>query len=320
MKRIIKFKNIILFGSLVFSISIYPQENILKKEFILQGLKYHLSLIEDAQASCTLVVEDSSGMKIIRQMEWKYKPSKGKEYMRIVIMEETKSQKKMIKTIKASLDYFHQKGIELAIFGEGVKLSSRPEAYILNTGRIWTFTNRSFFTIPPSSLFWLLWPGVTIEDVLTDPNSEVLPKKEFIDGDECCVVYLPKFSRFPSKFSVHPPEKDFLERWGYSGGYKIWIAIKKGFFPKRIETWAADKIDQPFVVFETITLKNFGKEIWFPTQAVFFFPVSKHPKKTIINYTNIKINQGIKDEEFEIKFPKGTEVYDERTGIEFIAK
>ncbi|MCM8803092.1 MAG: hypothetical protein NC827_07275 [Candidatus Omnitrophica bacterium] len=302
--KIIKLKMLIIFLLLIGSG--FSEKDISKKEFILSGLKYHLSLIKDAHVRYT-----SGSGNLVAEIEWKYKPGEGREYMNILMEEKSTGKKKIL---QVSLDYFLQKGTTVATFYEGSKLSDwiKKEGEILESENIWRFTNRSISKIPPSSLIWLLWPGVTIEEVLSDPNAKIISEKEFVEGDECFVIYLPKFSRFASS------EKELPEKWRYSGGYKIWIAKEKGFFPKKIEIWSSNKINEPFVVFSSIELKNFGENIWFPTKVIFFFPISKHPKETVIEYRDIRINQGLEDKEFELTFEPGTEVYDERTGVSFM--
>ncbi|MFN4226765.1 MAG: hypothetical protein ACK4F0_01305 [Candidatus Ratteibacteria bacterium] len=304
-KKRIKLGKLIIFYSLILFRIVFPEDNISKKEFILKGLKYHLSFIKDVQVTYTSIVGSTSQERMIAEIKWKYKPNKGKEYMEIFMTDESSGNKKIL---KASLDYLLQEGVTIAIF-EGKGLPNRPEGTILENENIWRFTNRSITKIPPSSLFWLLWPGVTIEEILSDPNSKIISEKEFVDGDECFVIYLPKFSTFS--------EKDLPKKWRYGSGYKIWIAKEKGFFPKRIEVWSSKKINEPFVVFGLIELKNFGENIWFPTKTIIYFPIAKEGTKTVIEYRDIKINQGLEDKEFDLIFEPGTEVHDERTDVSF---
>lgn len=309
-KRNILFLKIFLLWISILSIKIphLYAEDINLKEFLLKGLKYNLSLIRDAQVKYDERWEYPTGEKSEINIEWKYKYNTGKEYMKIRLLDESLKREKI--TV-VSIDYLRKVGFTLTHYIKGA-LSKRAQGHILKENQMWRFTNRGKPSrVPPSSLFWLIWPGVTMEEILSNPQAKVLSEKEYIEEDECFVVYLEKFWK--------KGDSRYERRHGF--GYKIWICPEKGFFPRKIEIWIPGR-KKPLYIFGPIVLKKFKGDIWFPIKTDIVYPFAKKSEysKQTIEYTDIKINQGIKDEEFGIKFPKGTEVYDERTGIEFIAK
>jgi len=290
---------------------LFGEENVSPKEFFLQGLKYNLAFIKDAQCEYVCSIFDKSGnKKYTKKVEWKYKTDAGKEYIKIEIFDEPGQIWE--KTIQGSLNYLKREGMTIATYKKGVIFSGKPQGEILNSEKVWTFTNLGLpINLPPSSFFYLIWPGISIENILIDPETKILPEKEYVENDECYVIYLKKPSEIDDKRKY-----DFSYIYPRSFGYKIWICPEKGFFPRRIVILTSQD-EQPLYIFDSITLKKFGENIWFPVEVVFFSPRDKKKTHYMIKYSNIKVNQGIKNEEFDLTFPPGAEVYDTRTGISF---
>lgn len=128
---------------------------------------------------------------------------------------------------------------------------------------------------------------------------------ESIDGNLCHIINCKR----------NPEEK-----WEY----KIWIDTERGFQPLKIQKISPDRGVTHW--YDSIKLQEFIGGIWIPVKATFHVAAQKvnvtsrsvPPIK--IDYlpeseevricTDIKINQGIPDEQFIIEWTKGTSVWD----------
>jgi len=106
--------------------------------------------------------------------------------------------------------------------------------------------------------------------------------------------------------------------------YQLWIDYKRGFRPIKMIEAIKDKNGNPSLkdVIE-VELEKFGENIWFPIKGKIEGWVYDEKggirAHTIYELTlkNIEINTGLLDTFFKIQFPKGTKVYDDRTGVNY---
>jgi len=102
--------------------------------------------------------------------------------------------------------------------------------------------------------------------------------------------------------------------------YILWIAPDKGFRP--IKTIMISKHTKYLF---TTKYEKFDR-VWFPISGKVEGEVRDDDGEILVHgiiefeLKNIEINKGISDSFFQIKFPKGTKVYDERTGVSYIVK
>jgi len=105
----------------------------------------------------------------------------------------------------------------------------------------------------------------------------------------------------------------------------VWLARTKAYRPKRIEV--ADPNGQVITIVSN-TFRSYGGDLWFPKQVVAEkYAIDKvtgkrelHSRTTLIVHDDFMVNIDLPDEMFEIRFPKGLEVYDFRIGKTFIAE
>lgn len=301
-KNILNKVSIIFFfmSILICSFNSFGEENTMRKEFFLKGLEYNLSHLKTAEVNYSVKIVDTSGKKVYtKEIIWKYKPANGKEYMKIVIHDELNGR--IANIIEVSLNHKENTGIEIRRQRELMDFTGKAaEGKILNEINVRRFPNTGLpYNLPPSSFFSILWPeNVSIKEILTDPHTEILTKKEYIGDDECYIIYAPKLSSRQSSWS-----------------YKIWVSPEKGYLPRKIQI--INPQNQKVYFDFIITLAKFGQNLWFPTKVIHHAYLLAPGKEYVTEYKGIKINQEIDDKVFDITFPPGTEVYDERMDISF---
>jgi len=263
-------------------------------EFVLQGIRYNLSLIQDASVEFELTYKNS---KEIKSGKWFYKDGKEKVFLKAV--DESKNINEIIYIYTPENTYIinFEKG-KIA----SVTMGYSPYYIQLKIRPTWV----------PSSILFHLWPvGITLEEILQNEKLKILSNSEYFAGSKCFVVEVPSFG-FKEFKGYGKDDYSYL-------GYKIWFSVEEGFLPKKIEIYRQEDL---IISVGPINFEKFSidKDIWFPggVSIKWYDPSSKKiSAEGKMVYSNIKVNQGIKDEEFNLTFPPGIQVYDERTGISF---
>ena len=120
--------------------------------------------------------------------------------------------------------------------------------------------------------------------------------------------------------------KSIVQKEGGIFKYTFYISPYYGFYPLKISIEIENKYGYTESQINN-TYRKFGN-IWFLERSEIrnslnFEKYNKDYKGNTeykVELKNIEINKGIPDSFFQIKFPKGTKVYDERTGVSYIVK
>ena len=144
------------------------------------------------------------------------------------------------------------------------------------------------------------WPGgYTLDQILSNGQTVLLPEKEIVEQSQCYVVHLK---------SIGEPNEHV--------GYKIWLDPEQGFLPRKIEIWSSGQVR---AVIGPITLQRFGEGIWFPVRAEFTsYLTSGESKRYSIEIEQIRINEGLDESIFIPVFESGMTVYDEQLGSSYV--
>ena len=133
-------------------------------------------------------------------------------------------------------------------------------------------------------------------------------KKTKVDKKECYLI------------------KSTVQKEGGIFRYTFYISPYYGFLPVKILVETENKYGYTESEINN-TYYKFG-DIWFLERSevknsLNFEKYNKEYKGNAeykVELKNIEINKGIPDSFFQIKFPPGTKVYDERTGVNYIVK
>jgi len=92
---------------------------------------------------------------------------------------------------------------------------------------------------------------------------------------------------------------------------RFFLSADHGYTPVRFEYWAGAKPEYNIIelTFDVESLEQVADGLWFPSAGVIRVPDTE---RVNLFYTTkpIKVNYGLTKENFQIKFPKGTEVHD----------
>jgi len=119
---------------------------------------------------------------------------------------------------------------------------------------------------------------------------------EHIGGNECVVV-------------------EFL----HGQHWKLFLDLRRGFSPLRIERYGAGRAGPGRLIGTTIVteLSEVEPGIWFPKEGMHLTSSGEDRPCNVYRAKTIKVNQGLKDDEFVIHFAPGTHVTDERAHVKF---
>ncbi|MGB9677065.1 MAG: hypothetical protein ACPLZ9_00455 [Candidatus Ratteibacteria bacterium] len=302
----------LLFVSILLLITktvVFSSENLIFEQ-ILAGLKYHQILIKDWKVKCIL---------------------KGKTLRAPIPYEKETTPNVEIWASKQGKIYYERK--KTGDFSDVIVVFNGEILQVLggnNKGAIQTPTERQIRNAFLSSKFtpfhllnFLSLSEKPITDVLEKTNQikNLKITEEILNGEGC---YLLDFI--------------FVDEIIYKGikgkqvyKYSLWLNKNKGFLPvKKIETWLQDENSgKKYVegITEVTEIKKFEDDrIWFPIKAKQDGKVYNEDGSIRthvlweIKLETVEINKGIPDNFFEIKFPKGTKVWDERTGVTYEIK
>jgi len=106
---------------------------------------------------------------------------------------------------------------------------------------------------------------------------------------------------------LHPTKQVYL---------RIYFSVEHGYTPVKFE-YIRNGSEVSSTV-EVTSLQKIADGLWFPSSGI----MNHYHGMTKIEYKaigNIVINQGLKEEDFDIEFPTGTQVDDQVRGIKYIA-
>jgi peroxiredoxin len=134
---------------------------------------------------------------------------------------------------------------------------------------------------------------VPLEEFLRKYPAQIEKTDAEIDGHRCVLVSV-------------------VDEYGLP--YKYWLDVDRGFNILRYEEY--DGRGTLIGVWEGVTLEEVARNVWYPTGVTCYVPVGA---KDASRYraSLVKINQGLRQKDFEFEFPPGTRVVDERTGRAF---
>jgi len=286
----IKKLKIVLLWNFLFFISLSVANDLLEE--IVEGIKYHNSLIKDWKAICEITVRMDDGKVVKEEEVWAQKGEK--------LYREKRNEDGEISYI-VSFD-----GEVLRITGDNKKgLIKIPTESDL----------RRAFLNPvhsPLSLFKI----VRLENkpiysflIEKEKNKTLEPiKKTKVDKEECYLI------------------KSTVQKEGGIFRYTFYISPYYGFYPLKISIETENKYGYTESQINN-TYRKFGN-IWFLERSEIrnslnFEKYNKDYEGSTeykVELKNIEINKEIPDSFFQIKFPSGTKVWDERTGISYIVK
>jgi len=184
--------------------------------------------------------------------------------------------------------------------------------------RSWGKNNKALLQIPIESTLANIFCGTPcIFHLFQKPFAQLKTWVDILNDRENFQVVL-----FPNTEKINNQSCYVLEATQKSSNFKytLWIAPERGFMPvKSILTLKHAK-------YLFITEYKKFEQIWFPVSGKVEGLVKNEEGEILVHgiiefeITDIEINKGIEDSFFQINFPKGTEVYDERTGINYIVK
>lgn len=96
--------------------------------------------------------------------------------------------------------------------------------------------------------------------------------------------------------------------------YKVWIDTERGFMPLKIEINIKGG-DEIVAIYDSVVLQKYLENIWLPIEAAHHGRTPGYVEK--MTTQEIKINQGISDDFFVLKWKNGTGVWDEIIGTPF---
>ncbi|MFA5422835.1 MAG: hypothetical protein WC374_03155 [Phycisphaerae bacterium] len=113
---------------------------------------------------------------------------------------------------------------------------------------------------------------------------------------------------------------DFLQEYTKQVVMRIYFSVNHGFTPVRFEYingYGTPK--EQITRFDVNSLEQVADNLWFPSSGT----ISSSDDERINVYQatgKILVNQGLKDEDFDIEFPAGTRVYDKIRNKEYVVK
>jgi hypothetical protein len=140
-----------------------------------------------------------------------------------------------------------------------------------------------------------------------EPLFEGLRKKEFVRIDNT----IEKVNGF---YTIRAELLTFADKLPY---LRIYFSVDHGYTPVRYEHGAPQS--KNILTFEVQSLEQVAEGLWFPSSGL----VSVSGKKRSNGFraiSEIVVNQGLTDEDFDIEFPPGTRVRDEIRDTEYIVK
>jgi len=284
---------------------VISQENKILEQ-ILTGMKYHQSLLKTWKLNCILKGETLKSSVIHKKGIHTYTEVWAQKGEKIYYeIKDNNGKTKSICTFDGKI---------LQVWGANKKaIISVPQEKKIQS----TFFNSRF---TPFHLLYLL-------SGTEKPIFELLEEKDKIKnlriyekemkGEECYVVEFAYVERFPFNSKI----------WEEVYEYTLWLDKNKNFLPlKKIMIWKQQGEISLKIITTDITLQRFNDKIWFPVKAMqegYVYNKGGEVRSHVITkmeLQNIEINKGIPDSFFQIKFPPGTKVWDERTGVSYIVK
>lgn len=96
---------------------------------------------------------------------------------------------------------------------------------------------------------------------------------------------------------------------------RIFLSTDHGYTPIRFEYVKKGK---PSGTIDILALTKLPNSLWFPVSGRISHPEDKNVN--VYSATKVTVNQGLKDDYFDIEFPPGTLVVDEITGLQYVIK
>lgn len=288
MVQIIKILRVVIICNLFLILPGNTAEILLEE--IIAGIKYNKSLIKDWKAECYITVRFEDGTVERKKEIWAQKGEK--------IYREVREDEKVSYIV--SFD-----GELLRIVGDNkkalIKVPSENEI------------NMAFFNPTTSPL--------SLCDVIKKFENE--PMEEFLSekAKDKKIELVEEIKIGQDKYYL---VKATVRKGIALFKYMFYIAPNYGFRPTKIIIETENKYGWANSTIENIYHK-YGN-IWFLKSSKIkssldFEAYSKDYKKSTtiqeVELENIEINKGIPDSFFQIEFPKGTKVYDERTGVTY---
>jgi len=113
---------------------------------------------------------------------------------------------------------------------------------------------------------------------------------------------------------------DFLQEYTKQVIMRVYFSVDHGFTPVRFEYINGYGTPKEQVTrFDVNSLEQVANGLWFPSGGT----ISSSDKERINTFQatgKILVNQDLKDEDFDIEFPRGTKVYDRRQDKEYVVK
>jgi hypothetical protein len=114
---------------------------------------------------------------------------------------------------------------------------------------------------------------------------------------------------------------DFLQERTCQVFMRVYFSLDHGYTPVKYEymTGAAGQDNHSTLSIEVHTLEKVREGLWFPTSGLIIGSGDKH-NDGFQTTAPVRINQGLKDEVFDIQFPSGTTVQDDINNREYVIK
>jgi len=285
-----KFKiKILLFSFLSFVLTGYSEVSLLEE--IIAGIKYRENLIKDWKATCLIKTKYPDGkIETIKEI-W---AQKGAKIYREKILQKENIEEVIIASFNEEILYV----LHSIKNGRKRGVIDIPAKNVLKNA----FFNSSIST----SLFNTLFiKRKSIRECLLENSQKLYIQKINYNSEECYLI----------KWEEKEGEAIF--------NFTIFISPVKGFLPLRIIENAKGKEIEMEILTDNTYVK-YG-DIYFLRKSIqhrttYIKNLEKRENIDEIEVENVEINKDIPDSFFEIKFPEGTKVYDERTGVTYEIK
>ena len=175
--------------------------------------------------------------------------------------------------------------------------------------------------------------GVSVMDMGIDQLLELALKEGTVALEETREPDLPGRLAKITVTLPHDPRGSTLPCFA-----RLWLDVDKGYMPRRTEEGFLEDQRRTYVLRSRMTrleLRELAPKVWYPVAArVEVFPVAHRadPTRPVeqwqlvsspmvsadIAISDIKVNQGLADSVFDLEFPAGTTVSDQRTNTVFV--
>jgi outer membrane lipoprotein-sorting protein len=263
-------------------------------EEVIAGIKYNESLLKDWRLTCIETIKPKDKPSWEEIWVWAEKGEK--------LYREKKEKDKNTPLSIVSFD------------GEVLRIWSNNNKAGIKVPTHKDFVDCFFITVGPLHLFKILRylekPLLTIlEKEKGNITVNLSDKIEYINGHPCYLLEIIWRGKEIGNY--------YLE-------YQLWIDYQRGFRPIKMTEAMKDKNGNPHLksIIE-VEIEKFGENFWFPVKGKIEGWVYDEKSGIRAHTTyglilkNIEINTELPDTFFKIRFPKGTMVYDDRTGVNY---